>query len=119
MAVHIDMPTQKAGDSWCGFSTLPVLFDDLPPTATLVSCRLYFRNRKQELVYGFKSTVETGFGLITIIDDANWTVNIPSQVIDELIVGIYDYDYETTDSDGIVRTFYYGILDVTRDVSHD
>jgi len=122
--VTINLPDHKAGDSWEGLTIGPVLFvedgQSYVPPAALASCRLYFRygNPQKTLGYRFKSAAEEGCGTIEINDPAAWYVIIPPQAL-PLKAGNYEWDFETTDADGIVRTIYDGILKVTQDVSHD
>lgn len=119
LPVKIDLPGHYTGDTWPGLTIGPVLFNDAQPEYALASCRLYFRDSKtRSLSLGFQSEPLTGFTAMTILDPITWVIHIPAQQI-PLVAGTYVWDFETTDSAGVVRTLYYGLQTVTEDISHD
>ena len=117
--VPINLNDHVTGDTWEGISIGPVLFNGAKPPYALASCRLYFRDaNNKSFAYGFKSSASDGFGLISITSGDEWRANIPAQPL-PLHAGRYSWDFETTDSSGIVRTIYAGVLKVLEDSSHD
>ena len=117
--VPVPLPAILAGDTWEGLTIGPIQFDGAQPPASLQSCRLYFNDAETgKFVYGLKSAIATGFGRILIVDAALWIARINPLIL-PLPAGKYRWDYETTDTDGVVRTPYKGTLTVKQDESHD
>lgn len=54
---------------------------------------------------------------IIITDAALWTFSIPTVLNFPLAAGVWQYDFETTDAAGFVRTYFGGTLTVERDVT--
>ena len=117
--VRIDLPDVLSGDTWDGLTIGPVSFNGGQPPHALQSCRLYFRDPKTKaLACGFKSDQTEGFGTISIDDPAAWLVSIAAQPL-PMSAGTYEWDFETTDAAGTVRTLYGGTIRVRQDVTHD
>ena len=117
--VIINLSDYTAGDTWYGLKIGPILFNDLQPVASLSSCRLYFRLRNNGRIgYKFSSSPSLGEGTIDITDPVTWEVTINQQIL-PLYANIWSWDFETTDSNGVVRTLYTGKLNVNQDVTHD
>lgn len=118
--VTISLSEMTAGDTWQGIIIGPVLFNGAQPSYPLSSCRLYFRKMQDStLSFAFESgTPSEGKGTITITNAATWSVIIPAQA-HHLAPGSYKWDFETTDSVGVIRTLYKGVVNVAPDVSYD
>ena len=111
------------GDAWEGMSIGPITVDDggptpVPPTYSCVSCRMHFRN-PETLALGFalSDDPEVGEGTITITDDGTYEFDIPRQVLG-LAAGTWEYDFETTDTEGMPTTWFRGKLKVIQDKSY-
>jgi hypothetical protein len=114
--IVLDNPYYE-GDSWLGLRIGPVLINEEIPPATLASCRMQFRDSDGNLGYELNTVVEVGKGLITILDADIWDVLVNIQIL-PLDTGRWDWDFETTDNNGVVRTLYKGILKVIGDITH-
>lgn len=115
--VRITLPNHTKGDTWEGLIIGPVLFNDAQPPFELDSCRLYFR---KEGVIGFKykNVPDVDDGTITIDDSVIWELTVVGQVL-PLDVGVWDWDFETTDADGVIRTIYKGTLSIVEEQTYD
>ena len=103
------------GDGWDGMTIGPIT----PiPTYSSVSCRLHFRDPETlALGYALSSNPGIGEGTITITDDGTYEFDIPRQVLG-LTAGTWEYDFETTDTEGIPTTWFRGKLKVLQDKSY-
>jgi hypothetical protein len=116
--VDIQLPDHTAGDTWEGLTIGPVLINGAQPSEALASCRLYFRKPNGTIGYKLKSAPGTGEGQITISNIDTWLIIVPEQVL-PLAVGPWNWDFETTDAAGVIRTLYKGVLNITKHQSYD
>lgn len=115
---YIDLEDHTRNDTWEGFTIGPVKFDGVIPTYPLSACRLHFRDCNDKLGYGLDSRDIDGFGDMTILSPSGWYVDIPEQPLN-LTEGSWNWDFETTDTNNIVRTLYKGRFKIIYDVTHD
>ena len=122
----ITLEDHYKGDWWEGMVIGPVLVNGVAPTATLISCKMQFRDEWDELGHEFNTTPGAGIGTITIDDAATWEITVPPQLLnlltDESENGknnskTWYLDFQTTDSDGAILTLYRGTIKVLEDVS--
>lgn len=116
--VTINIPDHTKGDTWEGLSIGPVTFDSAPPPSNLVSCRMYLRDRRGNLVLKFRTSPAAGEKTITVSDAATWEILVPSVVID-INPSDYSWGFETTDAAGAVRTLYAGVWTITKEHTYD
>lgn len=116
--VTITLPDFVSGDTWQGMTIGPILFNGAQPSYALLSCRLHFRNYSGSLAFALSSSPQTGQGSIIISNAVTWSILIPAQVL-SLVAGKYSWDFETVDSEGVIRTLYEGVQNVLRDYTHD
>ena len=110
------------GDAWEGMSVGPIIMDNGGPspeypTYSCVSCRMHFRDAELNLGFALSSNPGVGEGTITITDDGTYEFDIPRQVLD-LNAGTWEYDFETTDTEGMPITWFRGKLKVIQDKSY-
>lgn len=112
----VNLPTHKRGDVWSGMTIGPM---SPQPAYPLVSCRLQFRNPKSKNSVGYEfSSAPTGnMGSIGIVSAAAFHVQFPEQTL-PLKAGDWVGDWETTDSQGKVRTYIEFHLTVSEDWTH-
>ena len=116
--VSIALEPHKRGDTWDGILSIgPILINTFPPDNQVVSCRMQFRDQYDSLGYELNSVSAVGKGIITIVDPATWEFIIPKQLL-PLDTGSWIWDFETTDSEGNIETYYCGTLLVTKDITH-
>ena len=124
--VKIKLEPHYKGDWWVGMLVGPVLINGAQPAATLTSVAMEFRDENDVLGHKFSSAPGAGEGTITISDAATWEVIVPEQLLD-LDAGTsqngssnkktWYWDFETTDSDGVILTLYKGTIKVLEDVT--
>ena len=105
------------GDTWKGFKIGPVLFDGNAPTTTLVSCKLQFRDKYDNLGYEYNTVSAICKGLITITDAATWEVTVEPGILD-LEKGLWYWDLETVDSAGTIKTIISGKIRIKIDITN-
>lgn len=118
--VTVELQSHTRGDTWEGLLIGPILINEAQPEYPLAQCRLYFRNEKGVLAYKLKSTLgeEEEGGDLVIVDANTWVIEAPEQLL-PLKAGVYNWDFETIDSNGVVRTLYKGTFTITQDYSYD
>lgn len=119
---QLDLETHYKGDAWEGMSIGPIVYMDgetpSSPPLPCTSCRMQFRNKTTlELGFALSSDPGEGEGTITIIDDADYTFEIPRQLL-VIDAGTWEYDFETTDSDDLPTTWFKGKIKVLQDKSY-
>jgi hypothetical protein len=110
----VELPPFVRGDTWSGIQIGPITFDNVAPTNALVSCRLHFRDKANKLGYGFSSISTVGYGIIVITDANTWEISIAEQSL-PLEAGTWTWDFETTDSLGITKTYIRGNIKISED----
>lgn len=106
------IPDHVKGDTFNGVQ-FTVTINDAVPTSPLVSVRMKLRvtpNSDAAL------TLASGEG-ITITDATNWIFSIDSQVID-VVAQTYQYDIETTDAGGNVKSYIYGQWKILDEITY-
>jgi hypothetical protein len=108
-------------DNWkCGDSveaiTFALLKNNAPVNLTGSLIRCYFRKEEQQAA-ALKLTTENSGG-ITILDAVNGTFRIDEIKSLQMEAGIYDYDIEVTDINGVVDTYVKGTVEVEQDVTY-
>lgn len=97
------------GDHFPGIAQITV---SPAPANAVASAR--FQIRSVSTVTPRSQSFSTAAGTITIVSAANWIFTIPAAV-STLPVGKYNYQFETTDSTGIVFSPFEGVLTVAKD----
>lgn len=115
--VEIQLEPHVAGDTWEGISSIgPVLFDGEPPGSPVVSANLCFSQGQDYPVAAKLSTSPAeGEGLIVIDDASTWSFTVPpvDPELFPLAPGAWLWRFKTVDADGIERTLYKGVQEVT------
>lgn len=119
LPVRVPLNDHTHGDTWEGIASIgPVLINGSQPDYALSSCRMYFRTTLGVLGYKFKSSPGDGEGSITISDADTWEITVAAQAL-PLDIGMWEWDFETTDSDGTILTLYSGTLEIVEEQSYD
>jgi len=98
------------GDTWGG---IPSIILDPAPNYNVVSAKMQFRESKVAVLPS--ATLSTTDGTIAIVDAGLWSFTIPVQNL-PLTAGTYDWQFQTTDSQGSVQTYMRGTIEVLLDV---
>ena len=97
------------GDTWGG---IPVITLDPVPNYSVSSARMPFRES------GFEGapvvTLTSAAGGITINNASTWSFTMPAQAL-PLPAGTYDWQFQTTDSQGSTQTYLQGTITVEPD----
>jgi len=113
----VNLKPHTRGDTWEGIPISSVTINGVPPIAPIVSARLQFRYADTlELAYELNSVPAVDKGTITIIDPNTWNISIDAQILN-MPAGDYVWDFETTDSDAVVRTLYTGKFQHVQDIT--
>lgn len=111
--VIIDLPDHTKNDTWEGLSIGPVTFNNSTPTYPVSACRMHFRTKDGTLGQEFTSSNST----ITITVSGTWEIEVSPQVL-SLTEGTWKWDFETTDTQGYIRTLYAGTIRIFDDVTY-
>jgi len=126
MPVTIKLKDHYRGDHWRGILKIgPIQINSGTPEVPVLipmpnpfdSGRIQFRSASGDLGYELSTTPVTGKGTITVVDAATWEFEVPVQPL-PLDAGVWSWDFETTDANGVVLTPYEGTLKVNQDKSH-
>lgn len=98
------------GDTWGG---IPSIIFTPAPNYLVVSARMQFRESKVAVLPS--ATLSTTDGSILIVNASTWSFRVPVQNLD-LTAGTYDWQFQTTDSQGNVQTYMQGTLQVYLDI---
>jgi hypothetical protein len=117
--VNIPFESHYRNDTWDGVPVIgPILINGLQPAASLVSARMDFRQPVSKVLgHRLSTTPGVGEGTVTIVDATTWEMTIPEQDL-PLDAGRWEWDLETTDTNGTVKTYYRGTQPVTGDKTH-
>lgn len=99
------------GDRWNGIPTITILVNGQVPPIALASARMQFRKTA-----GPGAELTTENGLMGIVSAAGWELSIPAQSL-PLVAGRWNYDIETTDIAGTVKTYVAGTILITEDIT--
>ena len=108
--IYIMQPFVR-GDVWSGIPTITILVNGAVPPLPIASARMQFR--RSGIVGDELLSLD---GSIIIQSAANWELSIPSRSL-SLSVGKWDYDLETTDSAGVIKTYIKGSIAVANDIT--
>jgi len=123
---YVDLGSQTEGDTWEGLEIGPVVDQDSNPMPhPCASCRIDFRHKISGML-GVRLTsipttvnqVITVPATILILDANAWLFSIPELNLG-LKAGPYEWEFETTDTSGVVRSLYSGDLVIVVDITHD
>lgn len=98
------------GDTWGG---IPSIIFTPAPNYNVVSARMQFRESKVAVLPS--ATLSTEDGSIEINNASTWNFTVPVQNL-ALTAGTYDWQFQTTDSQGSVQTYMQGTLQVHLDI---
>lgn len=112
--VKVDLSPFVEGDTWNGIQLIgPVTINGDPPAASLAVARLGFKRNYSDFQHAAMVSSQDGEGgPLEIIDADLWTMSVPAQQL-PLLAGQYRWDLETVDSDGEVKTYIGGVIEVT------
>jgi hypothetical protein len=123
----IKLSDHYKNDTWEGMIIGPVLINGAQPSQNIVSARMEFRDKDDQLGYALDTSPGAGEGTITIDDAATWEITVAPQLIPGVDAGvssngssntkIWYWDFETTDAAGVVLTLYRGTMKVKEDVT--
>jgi hypothetical protein len=99
------------GDTWGG---IPLITFTPAPQYPVASAKMQFRESKVAVLPSATLTTEPSGG-IRINNAATWNFTIPVQNL-ALTAGTYDWQFQTTDSEGNVQTYMQGTLQVYLDI---
>jgi hypothetical protein len=102
------------GDTWGG---IPSIILDPAPNYTVASARMQFRESKVAVLPAatLSTAPSASEGTITINTATTWDFTIPVQNL-PLAAGTYDWQFQTTDSQGSIQTYMRGTIEVLLDV---
>ena len=98
------------GDTWGG---IPSITFDPAPNYTVVSAIMQFRASKVAVLPA--ATLSSEEGTIVINDASAWSFTVPVQNL-PLTAGTYNWQFQTTDSQGSIQTYMQGTIEVVLDV---
>ncbi len=99
------------GDTWGGIPSITIT---PAPNYNVVSARMQFRESKVAVLPSATLSTEPNGGIV-INNASTWSFTIPVQNL-PLTAGIYDWQFQTTDSQGNVQTYMQGTLQVYLDI---
>ena len=102
---------QLRGDTWTGFPSITI---SPGPGVALASAKMQLKDSAGIVQKEFSTTDNS----ITIADGGtgDWILAIPSAKLD-IPAQDYQFDLQTTDANGAVRTYWRGILPLQQDVT--
>ena len=100
------------GDTWGG---IPSITFDPAPNYNVASARMQFRASKVSPLPS--ATLSTTDGTIVINNAVTWNFTVPVQNL-ALTAGTYNWQFQTTDSQGSIQTYMQGTIEVLLDVVH-
>lgn len=106
---YIMQPVPR-GDQWTGVPTITIKVNGLVPAVPLASARMQFRKFDK-----LGAELSTGAG-IDIVSAAGWELSIPAQSL-PLGAGKWDYDLEAINTDGAVKTYVEGSINIKQDIT--
>jgi len=98
------------GDTWGG---IPSITLTPAPNYNVVSAEMQFRESKVSVLPS--ATLSTDDGSIVINNAGTWSFTVPVQDL-PLTAGTYDWQFQTTDTQGSVQTYLQGTLQVHLDI---
>ena len=105
------------GDTWDGITSIGIYFTgDFWPVE---SGRLQFRKEKARGGAPLEELNTASTGIViedTGINGSGWIFSIPRQELN-LPAGISYYDFETIDSNGVIKTYVEGMISGIQDVT--
>lgn len=108
-----DLTPTVRGDTWPGL-TASITVNAAAPAAALASARIQWRLRSQDGDLGHEVT--SADDSLVIDDAATWQMHVPAQIL-PLRAGVWYWDLETTDENGVVRTYVGGTHEILEDVT--
>lgn len=109
----VNLNDHTSGDTWEGITVGPVLINGIAVGADAVTCRMSFRSKNDR---SLGQTLTTTNSDITIEDAATWEFTVEPTVL-TMDAGSYGWDFEVTDSSGVIRTLYKGSFNLIQDVT--
>jgi hypothetical protein len=103
----------KSGDTWDGL-TVRLVRNDSPVDLSGATIRMQVRRTRCMPPI---LDISTASG-ITVTDAANGEFRINPTIITANTFGPHDYDIEITFTDGTVRTWVSGVIDIVEDVTY-
>ena len=107
---EVELSAVAYGDTWNGIAEVTVAIGGNPPSANLASVEMEFRpkNIQSKVALTLSSPDD-----ITIVDAANWEIQVPAQDLG-LDAGVYTWYLKTTDADDVTKTYLKGTIEVLR-----
>jgi hypothetical protein len=99
------------GDTWDGLTDCSFSSDGTAFSSPLSQVRMFFKNNENET--GLELT--SAAGTITIDNAAQWMFTVNQVNPMTLDPGLWYWSIETTDSQGVVKTRVFGILEIISD----
>ena len=113
--IRQDLTPFTAGDYFPGIPGIIIDIGGVPPAASLVRARLGFVAADKRTATPFVMTTENA--TITLVSGANWHLSIPRQAVPLLTAGIWIYNLELQDANGVVDTYMVGTQTVFPDAA--
>ena len=102
------------GDTWLGLTSVTITVDGSPPGDALASVAMTFKKSKRSGPASLE-LVSSG-SEITLTDAANWIFAVAEVTPFPLKPGVYVYDVQTTDDQGVIQTYLEGEIEVLKRV---
>lgn len=96
------------GNTWGGIPGIAILSGTSPPAAAVSSAVLQFRAPGQT---GHLVALTSAGANIVITSASGWTFVVPEQTLN-LAAGVYEWAFQCTDINGVVRDYYAGNIQV-------
>jgi len=102
---------QLRGDTWQGWPSITI---DPAPGVALESAKMDFRNQQGQIIF----TLSTEDESMTIVNASTtlWVLSVPARKLDAPADN-YNFDLQTTATDGTIRTYWRGILPLQQDIT--
>jgi len=110
-----DMPGVTRGDEWEGFG-VAVLVNGVAPAVALTLVEIHFRATPGATGAPLASLSSANAAQIEITNAAASTYLVKEQTL-ALPAGRFYHDIQTTDINGVVKTYLAGTIKVTQDVT--
>jgi hypothetical protein len=107
-----NIPSHFRGDTWNGISSVTVNSNRAPLNLAGASIKMQLREYiDSPVVLEFSTTA----GSIVIVDAAQGIFSIPSTIVD-IPIGVYSFDIQITQSNGVVGTYISGTWEIIADI---
>jgi hypothetical protein len=111
--VHIELSPVVINDTWGGLTDCQFTSNGNAFSENLNEVRMHFRDSDNAIAREMNSTN----GGVTIIDASNWQFTVNPITSLTFSAGTYFWSIETTDTNGKIKTYVSGTLNVVQDAT--